>query len=73
MIAVAHRRPVEASEQVQQRRLAAAGAPQHRDDLAGVDTEGDAVEHTPGRATDTHGLRDPARFQDRHRGDGSEP
>ena len=44
-------RAVEAAEQVQQRGLAGARAPEHRHELPGLDLDVDPVEHAPGRAT----------------------
>ena len=56
--------PVEPTEQMQERRLAAAGAAEHRDDLAGVDLERHPVEHAALGAPDPERLDDATRFQD---------
>ena len=58
---------VEAAEQVQQRRLARARASEHRDDLAGLHIEGDAVEHPPLGPPPSHGLGDRAGLENGHR------
>ena len=59
--------PVEPAEHVQQRRLARAGAPEHRDDLAGLDVEIGPVEHPPRGTALAEGPDQPARADERHR------
>ena len=59
--------PIEPAEQMQQRRLAAARAPEHGDDLVGLRRERRTVEHaTPGPAA-TDRLADPAGLENGHR------
>ena len=58
---------VEPAEHVQQRRLAGAGAPEHRDDLAGLDVEVGAIEDPARRASRSERPDQPARCDDRHR------
>jgi hypothetical protein len=58
--------PVEPADQVQERRLARAGAPEHRDDLTRLDREVRAVEHAPRGATLSEGPDQPARADDGH-------
>jgi aryl-alcohol dehydrogenase-like predicted oxidoreductase len=62
---------IEATEQVQERRLAAARPPKHSDDFALLHIERNIVEHPPRRATRADGLRDPVRLQNLHRADGT--
>jgi len=57
---------VERAEQVQQRRLARARAPDHRHDLAGGHVEAGAVEHAPGGPATAEGLDQPAGGDDGH-------
>jgi hypothetical protein len=64
-------RSVEPAEQVQQGRLAASGAPEHGDDLAGLDVEVGAVEDPPRGAALAERLHEPAGAHHRHTGHGT--
>ena len=57
---------VECAEQMEQRRFAAPGGAEHRDDLVGPDLERDVVEHTSSGASTADRLADPVRFEDGH-------
>ena len=59
------RRPFQATEQVQQRRLATSARPHHRDRLAGDDVEIDTFDRSHERSTGAVLLDQPARTQDR--------
>ena len=61
---------VQPAEQVQERRLAPPGAPQHGHDLARFHVEIGAVEHAPGGAALSEGLDEPAGAHHRHTGHG---
>ena len=60
-------RAIEPAEQVQQRRLARARAPEHRDDLARGDLEIRAVEHAPRRPALAEALHQPLHADGGHR------